>query len=150
MKTILLLTILFAFLQSAFLPVDFVLSLIIARTLVVEDKSNLYLAFFAGLILSFLIQVNLGYYPLLLILLVKLASLIRSLPVSFNLLMVIGAAATLVGIGEILNTLIIGQQFSIQRIIIEIVAVIPFYYLITFWEDRFVASTHTKLRLNKK
>ncbi len=150
MKTLLLLITLFAFLQSAFLPVNLVLSLIIARSLVTDDRSNLYLAFFAGLILSFLMQVNLGYYPVLLILLVKAASLIKRLPVSFNLLMVIGAVTVLIGFGEGLNMLLIGQQFSLQRIIFEIIAAAAFYYLILFWEDRFVASKNTKLRLNSR
>lgn len=53
MKTLLLLIALFAFLQSAFLPINLVLVLIIARSLIVDDRENLFLAFFGGLILSF-------------------------------------------------------------------------------------------------
>lgn len=150
MKTLLLLTTLFAFLQSAFLPVNLVLSLVAARAIIIDDKSNLYLAFFGGLILSFLMQVNLGYYPLLFILIVKMGALIKKLPVSFNLLTITVSAAVLIITAGALNAILIKEQFDLKLIFTEIVTTLLFYYSIKFWEERFSASTHTKLKLNSK
>ncbi len=147
MKTLLLLTTLFAFLQSAFLPVNLVLVLIAARGLVSDDRQSLYIAFFGGLILVFLMQVNLGYYPLILILLVKIAALVKRLPVSFNLLVIFASGILLIGIGNLLGVIFIQQEFKIYIYIIEILLFIPFYYLTRFWEERFSVKPHQKLRI---
>src|SRR3989344_8958700 len=109
MKTLLLLITLFAFLQSAFLPVNMVLVLLVSRSLIVEDRDNLYLAFFGGLILSFLTPVNLGFHPLIFILIVKLAGLLKNLPIAINLLMVFLFASCLLYIAALLNSLFIAQ-----------------------------------------
>lgn len=147
MKTFLLVLSLFAFLQSAFLPINMVLVLIIARSLVVEDRENLFAAFFGGLILSFLAQVNLGYYPLLFIFIVKIAGMLKKLPVSFNYLMVFLSGIFLITIGTLLNSFFIGINFEIYSHIIEAILVLPVYYLIKFWEDRFIVKPHMKLRV---
>lgn len=147
MKTLLLLITLFAFLQSAFLPVNLVLVLIAARGLVSDDRQSLYIAFFGGLILGFLMQVNLGYYPLVLILLVKIAVFIKKLPVSFNILVIFASGVLLIGIGNLLNTVFIQQEFKIPIYIVEILLFVPFYYLTRFWEERFSVKPHQKLRI---
>jgi len=147
MKTLLLLITLFAFLQSAFLGASLVLVLIVARSLVIEDRDNLFLAFFGGLILSFLTQVNLGYYPLVFILIVKLAGLLRKLPVSFNLLTVLICGGILILVTAFLDSLFIEIPFLIYPHLIEIVLVLPFYFLIKFWEERFLSKPGMKLKM---
>lgn len=147
MKTFLLFLTLFAFLQSAFLPVNLVLVILIARGLIIDDRENLILAFFGGLILSFLTQVNMGYYPLLFILIVKFASLIRKLPVSFNLLVVFISGGLLLSLAALINSWVIGETLSIYRHFIEAILVIPAYFLIRNWEDRFIVKSHMKLRV---
>lgn len=146
MKTLLLFITLFSFLQSAFLPVNLVLVLIIARSLIIEDRDNLYLAFFGGLILSFLTQINLGYYPLLFILIIKVAGIIKRLPVSFNLLIIFIAGAFLVGVAAVLNSLFIAQPLTFYPHFIEAILVIPFFYVVRIWEERFL-SKHVKLKM---
>ncbi len=147
MKTFLLFLLFFAFLQSAFLPIDMVLVLLIARSLVIEDRENLFLAFFGGLLLSFLTQVNLGYYPLIFILIVKLAGLFKKLPVSFNPFMVFGSGTLLIILVALINSFFISQQLEVYPHLIEVILVLPVYYLIKFWEERFVIKSHTKLRV---
>jgi len=147
MKTLLLLITLFAFLQSAFLPVNLVLILIAARGLVSDDRQSLYIAFFGGLILGFLMQVNLGYYPLIFLLVVKTAFLIKKLPVSFNLLVIFISGIFLIGIGNVLSIIFIQQEFKLHIYIIEILLFVPFYYLVRFWEERFSVKPHQKLRI---
>lgn len=147
MKTFLLLLTLFAFLQSAFLPVNLVLVVLIARGLVTEDRGNLFLAFFTGMILSFLTQVNLGYYPVVFILVVKLAMMMKKLPVSFSPFMIFLSGVLLITITASLNSFFTGQMLNLYPHIIEAVLVIPAYFLIKLWEDRFIVKSHIKLKV---
>lgn len=129
------------------MPANIVLVLIAARGLVLDDRASLYIAFFGGLILSFLMQVNLGYYPLLFLLIVKIAALIRNAPVSFNLPVVFFAGMFLIGLSHGLNVIFLQQEFKISIYIIESVILVPVYYLVRFWEERFTVATHSKLRI---
>ena len=147
MKTLLLLITLFAFLQSAFLPVNLVLVVLVARSLIVSDRDNLYLAFFGGMILGFLTQINLGYFPLVFILIVKLGEFIKTFPVSFNMLMIFVTGAVLVAIVGGLNMVFINQNMSLYIHLIEAILVVPFYFVIRLWEERFVVKAHMKLRM---
>lgn len=147
MKTFLLILILFAFLQSAFLTLNLVLVAIIARSLAIEQRSNLFLAFFGGLVLSFLTQVNLGYWPLVLILVVKLVSLLKKLPVSLNPLMVFLYGSLLVSFTASLNKFFINPGFEFLPNILETFLVIPFFYAALVWEDRFIVKRSIKLKI---
>lgn len=147
MKTLLLLITLFAFLQSAFLGVNLVLVLLIARSLVVSDRDNLYMAFFGGLILSFLTQINLGYLPLVFILIVKLGEFIKTFPLSFNLLMIFVSGSVLIAIASGLNMIFIDQNLNLYIHLIETILVVLFYFVIKLWEERFVIKSHMKLRM---
>lgn len=147
MKTILLFITLFAFLQSAFLPINLVLVVLIARSLVAEGRDNLFLAFFGGLILGFLTQVNLGYYPIVFVFVVKLAGMLKRMPVSFNFLMILILGAILILFSALIDSLFIKIPFSIYPHLIEIVLVIPTYSLVKLWEGRFVAKSHMKLKV---
>lgn len=149
MKTLLLFILLFAFLQSAFLPINMVLVLIVARSLVTDGRENLYLAFFGGLILSFLTQINLGYYSLVFILIVKLAMMIKKLPISFNFLVTFVAGALLVILASIADSLFISQPVEFTSLLVEALLVVPCYFLIKIWEERFVATPHTKLKIGR-
>lgn len=147
MKTFLLILLLFAFLQSAFLSLNLVLITLIARSLVLEEQDNLFLAFFGGLSLSFLSQANLGYWPLILLLIVKLTYLLKKFPVSFNPLTIFIAGSLLISLATILNIIFLGWHLEIFPRIIEAVLVVPFYYAIRLWEERFVVRGAIKLKV---
>lgn len=146
MKTFLLIIILCSFLQSAFLGINLVLVFIIGRSLATNDKNNLYLAFIGGITLSFLMQVNLGYWPLILLIVSKITSSAKFLPLSLNPLMILlvgGAQIALVSGG---NMLIYGSEFKVLNIILEAVFVIAAFYLTKAWDERFVAKREIKLK----
>lgn len=147
MKVFLLFIVLFAFLQSAVITLNLVLVILAARSLVLSDRSNLIIAFFGGLMLSFLTQTNLGYWPLVLILIVKLGELLRRLPVSFNILTVFVAGSLQVLVVVLLNKLFLGDRIEIYPHLLEAILVVPSYYLIKMWEERFVAKSAIKLRV---
>lgn len=147
MKTLLLLITFFAFLQSAFLPVNLILVAIIARSMVLEDKSNYFLAFMAGLILSFLTLVNLGYYPLIFIIAVKSISLLKKLPVSFSPLMIFLYGSLVIAGIAMVNDFFIGVQIKIYPQLVEAILVLPAYYLVKIWEERFIIKPQIKLKV---
>lgn len=147
MKIFFLVLILLAFLQSAFLPLNLVLVLLIARSLAIEDKSNLILAFGSGLVLSFLTQVNLGYWPVVLILAVRLTAMIRKIPVSFNPAVIILSGIIVISIVAIINSFFIGENIQILYRVFEAILVLPAFYLTRAWEERFVVKGTIKLRM---
>lgn len=147
MKTFLLLLILLSFLQSAFLPFNLVLVFLIARSLVVEDRSNLILAFGSGLVLSFLTQVNLGYWPVVLVLAVKLAGMVKKIPVSFNPVIILLSGTVVISIVAVINNFFIGEKIQILPLILEAVLVLPAYYLTRAWEERFVVKGTIRLKV---
>ena len=147
MKTLLLIITLFAFLQSAFLGVNLVLVVLIARSLILDDRDNLYLAFFGGLILSFLTQVNLGYYPLVFMLVMVVSGAIKKLPVSFNALTVFVSGALLITLVALINSYFIDEFLVLYPHVIELLLVVPVYFLVKLWEERFIVKSHTKLRM---
>lgn len=147
MKTFLMIIILCSFLQSAFLGINLVLVFIIARSLATDDKSNLYLAFVGGISLSFLTQVNLGYWPLILLLVSKITSAARFLPVSLNPLMIFLVGGVQIVLVAVANMLISGFELKFLNIILEAVLVIAAFYLARAWDERFVVKREIKLRI---
>lgn len=147
MKTLFLFIVLFAFLQASVLSVNLVLIVLIARSLAVDDSSNLLLAFFSGLLLSFLTQTNLGYWPLVLLFIVKIGLFIKKFPVSFNPLVIFIAGSILVLLNGISGRIFLHQDLQFFRIIFEAVLVVPAYFLIRFWEERFIAKSHIRLKI---
>lgn len=147
MKVFLLSILLFAFLQSAVLTLNLVLVILIARSLVLDTRENLLLAFFGGLILSFLTQTNLGYFPLVFLLIVKLGQLLKKLPVSFNLLTIFIAGSLQIIFVVLLNKLFLGSRIEIIPHLIEAILIIPAFLIIRMWEERFVAKSSIKLRV---
>lgn len=150
MKTVFLWTILFAFLQSSILSLNLVLVILIASSIATDDGKNLILAFFAGLALSFLTQTNLGYWPLLFLFISKLGLLIKKLPVSFNPFIIFLAGLFLVFLSALAGKLFINQEFQILNIFFEAFLVIPAYFLIRLWEERFVVKGQIKLKYNSR
>lgn len=149
MKIFLLLLTIFAFMQSAVSILNFVLIILVARSLVLDHKENLISAFFGGVMLSFLTQTNLGYWPLVLVFVTKLGHLLRRLPVSFNPVMVFIAGALQIFLAILINKIFFGTGFEIYKHLIEALLVVPVYYLIRLWEERFVPKSELRLKLKK-
>lgn len=147
MKIFLLLLIICSFLQSAFLGVNFVLVLIVARSLVSAEKSNLYLAFTGGLILSFLTQVNLGYWPFVLLLVSKVSSLAKELPFSLNPVMVFLTGVLQVVIVALFSKFYMHANMDVSIFIIETLLIVAVYYLMRVWEERFIVRREIKLKV---
>lgn len=147
MKTLFLWIILFAFLQSSVISLNLVLVVLIARSLAAGDGANLLLAFFGGLILSFLTQTNLGYWPWLLLFIVKIGILTSKLPVSFNPFVIFLSGSVLVFFAALVNKFFLHQDFQFLKLVFEAILVVPAFFLIRIWEERFVEKSQIRLKV---
>lgn len=148
MKTLIIILILASFLQTTILPIDLVLLVLIFRSYLVSDESNLYLAFFFGLLVSHLSGTTLGVQSLVYLTLVQIVRIISSIPALNSIITII--PITFIGLTFNSAALSIINGSSIQlwpKILLESIAALPVYLLIRFWEERFVIRSEIKLRM---
>ncbi len=147
MKTIIFLFIIAAFLQSSFIPVNLVLIMLICRCLVVEEKTNYYLAFFIGLLLGILSPVNLGFWPLLFTIVVKVVHLLRKISLAANLLTIIPISFIILLLISFFEKTLFQASLDFKMIIIETIVAFPIFIFFRFWEERFIIKPELKLRI---
>ena len=139
-----------SFLQTSFVGVNLILLLIIARSFVVESRSNYLLAFAFGILVGILSAQNMGTWPLILLITVKIAHLIRKLPFSMSVLtfMPVVILSLLFSYGS--EYLFLNQSIDWVKAGIELAVSIPVYAFIRFWEERFYNHpTTVRLKMRK-
>jgi hypothetical protein len=146
--TIFLLT-LAVFIQTAFLPVNLVLIFLISRTLVIDNRSNLHLALYAGVLMGVLMSVNIGFYPLLFLVIVQWLNMLKKLAISNSLLIVPVLTFLSLLLIAISEQLFLKQSFNFMNIIVQSVLSLPIYILIRFWEERFIVAPPLKLKFKR-
>lgn len=147
MRFFTLLIILAVFFQTTFLPLNVSLILLLARSLYTDDRRNLYLAFFAGISLGILSSANIGFWPLVFVVVVKIAHGLGKLPAIVNVLTTIPVALILAGSSGLVSAVVLGQSLNYTAVIFESVLVLPVYILLRFWEERFVVKPALKLKI---
>ncbi len=140
MKTLIFVFILIIFLQATILPVNLFLSVLILRSFLRPEKQNLYLAFLLGLLLSYLNNSSLGLYSLFFLGLSQVSQIASRSRLGEHILIAIG--------------LVVFSQAafyffmpSILRVIFEIFFAVPLYFLVKFWEERFIIKPDIKLKI---
>ena len=148
MKTLIIILILCAFLQTTILPIDLVLPALIFRSYIVSDKSNLYLAFFFGLLVAHLSGTNLGVQSLIYLLIVELIRVISRIPALNTILTIIPITFLALTFNSVVLAIFNGSSIQLwPEILLESVAALPVYLLIRFWEERFVVRPEIKLKI---
>lgn len=147
MRLFLLLLLLGSFAQTAFLPINLVLIFLITRSLVVEERSNYFGAFFIGVIMGVLTGQNLGIWPLIFLGVVKLINLLKKLPFSFNYKTLIPLAFLIYLTVSFLEKILFGQSINIIKVIFETGLTLPIYFFVKFWEERFIVKPDIKLKI---
>lgn len=148
MKTFVIILILASFLQASVLPINLVLLLIMIRSYIRVEKSNLYLAFGLGLLLSHLEHTPLGLYSLVFLGLVEITHLFSKAPISRNFVTVIPFMLIIIIINDVFTSLIRG--FSIQllpQILVEVLLILPIYIVLRMWEERFTVRKEVRLKV---
>lgn len=147
MKTLVVILVLLAFIQTTIFPVDLVLIIILLRAYIRVDKTNLYLAFAIGLLISFLQQLPLGIYSFTFIVLTQLTHLLSKLPISKNFLSVFPVTFILLSMNELNSSLLAGRSPDWLRILWGSLLALPLYFVLKFWEERFVVRPEIKLKV---
>lgn len=148
MKTLIFVLIFITFLQSTVLSLNLSLTLILLRSFLHPDKENLYLAFLVGLLISFLGNTPLGLNALLFVCFSEVARMTAKSRLAGHILF----AASLVFISQmiyyIFNYLVFSESFQIwPMIFIETFFALPLYFLVKFWEERFIVQREIKLKV---
>lgn len=112
-----------------------------------DDKSNLYLAFFGGILLGLLMSVNIGFYTLLFIIIVEILRMLRRFAISANILVVPPITFVFLLVISYLEQLFFHQTFSLGNLIVQALLALPIYILVRFWEERFVVAPPLKLKI---
>lgn len=151
MKTLIIILILASFLQTTILSIDLVLLVLIFRSYIVSDRSNLYLAFFFGLLISHLSGTPLGIQSLIYLIVVQLIRIITRIPALNSILTIIPLTFIALALNSAIFAFINGVSVQIwPEILLESIAALPIYLLIRFWEERFVVRPEIKLKISSK
>ncbi|MFA5933539.1 MAG: hypothetical protein WCV81_04655 [Microgenomates group bacterium] len=141
--------ILFSFLQEAFLPFNLVLLALVSRAFVVTEKENYYLAFIFGLILSFLAGYPLGSLSIIYLILVLIIHIFRKIQFAHHPVVVIPVAVVALLVDQLARSLMLGSNIELGQIPVQIILVIPVYFAVLLWEERFIVRKEIKLKVGK-
>lgn len=140
---------LLSFLQSTLLPVNLVLLVIIARSFVVDEKINLYFAFFFGLLLSLFLGYPLGSLSLVYLFSVLAIKFMKKgeLSTSWLSILLLSVILLLFDLGA--RSLLLKSSFNLPSLFPEFAFIIPVYFLVKFWEERFAVKPEIRLKVGK-
>lgn len=148
MKTLILVLIIVAFIQSTILPINLVLIVLIARSLIRPERSNLILSFGFGLLISHLTLQPLGFQSLIYLFLAQLTLLLSKSRLSANPFLIIPLTAFLSTLNLIAISLLNHQSIQlVPGVLIESFLSLPFFLILRLWEERFIIRKEIKLRV---
>lgn len=136
MKTLILLLVIVSFIQSSILPLNLVLIILICRAFLMTKKSNLYLAFFFGLLLSHLTLAPLGVKSLLFLLFVQATQTLARRPFAGHPFLIVPLSFVFV---------LTDGNFPLAAS--AAILSLPIFYSLRIWEERFAPPKEIKLRL---
>lgn len=149
MIPLILTLILFCFLQEAFLPFNLVLLVLVSRAFVVLEKENYYLAFAFGLLLSFLGGYPLGILSMIYLSFVFAIHIFRRIQFVTHPLIVIPIATVALLLDAVVKSLLLSASFDLLHLLPQTILIIPVYFAILFWEERFIPRKDIKLKVKK-
>lgn len=143
--------IILSFLQGAVLPVNLVLIILLCRSFITSDRSNFYLAFAFGLLISFLSGSLLGGLSLAYLLTVLLAQIIKKVHLFAHWTVMIPVSAVALIFNQAISGLLLGasltSSINFSVVAAEMVLLLPVYFLVLFWEERFVPKSDFRLKI---
>ncbi len=136
-----------ALLQSTIINLNLCLMTVIAVAFLRKDGTDLYIAFFGGLILGLLSGVNIGFYPIIFLLSAKIVHLYKQLPISGNVFFTIPVTLILLLMLLLAQQIILRQTPNYFNIPLETIIFFLIFFLAQFFENRFAQPTDIRLRL---
>jgi hypothetical protein len=137
------------FMQTTFLPINLALVLIIARSLLVEDRRNYIIAVIGGVILGLLASQNIGVWALVFLIITKAIFLVKKLPVSAGWIFIFPVSGVIIILASLLEGKLLNQNLNTVKIVIEVFMTVPIYILMKYTLERFGATSEIKLKLNR-
>lgn len=148
MKTLITVLIICSFLQSTIIPVDLVLIILICRSFVRLDKTNLFLAFSFGLLIAYLNLNILGSISLIYLLLVSVTEGLSRSRLSGNLFLIIPLTFCLLLISQLIGLMFFHQTLNIfPKLFLQSLLSLPILYVVKLWEERFIVHKGIKLKV---
>ena len=148
MKTLIIILIIASFLQTTIISLDLVLIILICRSYVSVFKSNLYLAFFFGLLISYLNLETLGVVSLIYLLIAQVTESLSKIRLAGNSLLIIPITLGLLSLSHILNSIFIQESLQLfPKVFIESLISLPILYMVRRWEERFIVRKDIKLKV---
>ncbi len=146
MKTLSLVLIIIAFLQTTGLSLDLGLLILICRSYIKTDDKNLYLAFGFGLLISHLELQSFGLVSIIYLILVQLTQLFQKSSFARPIFLIIPLSFVLLSLNQITTSFFYHQTPFFPKVIIESLLSLPILYLVKLWEERFIVQRGIKLR----
>ncbi len=147
MKTLIVILIITAFLQTTIVPIDLVLLILICRAYMKSGKENLYLAFAFGILTAHLNLTHLGLTSLIYLTAVWVTQILSKRPLAGNPLLIVPISLILLLFNQIANSYISHQTLEVPKVIIPTLLSLPLLYVIKLWEERFIVQKEIKLRV---
>lgn len=148
MKTLIFILILVSFLQTTIIPINLVLLILILRAYIAGEKTDLYLGFAFGLLLSHLTSTVMGLQSIIFVILIYITHIFSKLPLAKSGLIVIPLIFFCSLVDSFILSLVMKQTLIIwPKIIIESLLTLPIFMLIRFWQERFISNTGVKLKI---
>ncbi|MCL5784509.1 MAG: hypothetical protein M1142_04120 [Patescibacteria group bacterium] len=142
-----ILLIFLSFLQATLLPFNLVLLVLISRSFLKEEKSNYWLAFSFGLLLSFLLNYPLGSLSILYLVEVAIIHFIRRAEFASHWLVVLPLSFVFLLADQFVQSKLLGFSLNFWPLVPQVVLSVPIYLLIRFWEERFIPRADVKLKI---
>lgn len=148
--TVLLSILLFlSFLQGALLPFDLVLIFLLVRSFITSGKENLWLAFSFGLLVSVLQGSLLGFFSLVYLTAVVTSHLIRKTHLASHWIAILPLSIVFLLAERFLVNVFFGSTLNYSFLLVETALVLPFYFALRLWEERFVVKKEIRLKIGK-
>lgn len=136
MKTLIIILIIASLLQTTILPINLVLIILICRAYLKAEPANLYLAFAFGLLISYLDLKPIGVQSIVYLTSVLLIQVLSKSRLAGHWLLITPISLIFLSLNQLSTKVIWESLFSL-----------PIFYLIRWWEERFIAQKDIKLRL---
>lgn len=147
---ILLSTLLFlSFLQGALLPVDLILIFLLTRSFIVSGKENLWFAFSFGLLVSVLQGFPIGFFSLFYLVAVTTSHIIRRTHLASHWIAILPLSIIFLLAENFLVNIFFGSTINLRLFFVSVALVLPFYFILRLWEERFVVKKEIRLKIGK-
>lgn len=147
MKTLIVILIIIAFLQTTIIPLDLVLLILICRAYIKSDKSNLYLAFVFGLTISHLNLASLGLQSLIYLIIILATAVLSKSRLAGHPFWIMPIVLVFLFLDQAINSFFGYKIFSIQELLFASLLSLPTLYLVRLWEERFIVPKEMKLKV---